>query len=187
MRIGVDLDGVIFDSEQMFRSLADTYDKAIGGQGLVCPNELRVSKRYGWSKEQCQKFLDMCLYDVEDIAPTLPFAVDIINLLSSFGHEFVAITSRFRPKEIEITERRMKELGFAICEEQDIDIMIDDYYHNVDEVASAGITCIHLVPPPLKEVHKDNVFVCRNWGEIYNVVQSVDLFVSTQPLYQMSK
>ena len=148
MKIGIDLDGVVFDSERIFRDMAATYDKSIGGKGLVCPDEIRVAKRHDWSGEQCQKFLDMCLYDVEDIAPLVPLAKETIKMFLEDGHEIMIVTSRCRPREIEITERRMNEEGLdfpviytrdskvPICQRYGVDVMIDDYDRNIDELSS---------------------------------------------------
>lgn len=182
MRIGVDLDGVVFNSEEMFRAWAELNDIELGGHGVSHPEELKVLQRYDWPNEECSKFLDNYLLPVLEVAPLMPLAKEVINMLRSDGHEFIAITSRFRPGEVEITERRMKEEGFDFpvvytggkkaqsCLDNKIDVMVEDFYGYVEEMADAGITCIQLVPPPIKEVHRDNVFICRNWGEIYRTI-----------------
>ena len=183
--IGIDLDGVIFNSEEMFRSWAELYDFTSDGKGILNPQELRVSKRFMWEKQKCLDFLDECLLPVLDSAPLMPLSKEMLALLQKAGHKLIAITSRHRPGEIEITSKRMKEEGFDFpvlytstgkvqtCLDNNIDIMIDDFHGYIDEVSSAGITCIQLIPGELKEVQKENVHICRNWGEIFKTVQEL--------------
>ena len=115
----------------------------------------------------------------------MPLSKEMLALLQTAGHKLIAITSRYRPGEIEITSKRMKEEGFDFpvlytstgkvqtCLDNKIDIMIDDFHGYIDEVSSAGITCIQLIPGELKEVQKENVYICRNWGEIFKTVQEL--------------
>ena len=57
MKIGVDLDGVVFDSEKEFRVLSELYDMLELKQNSKIDNrEMLFEKRFAWSKEQSDEF-----------------------------------------------------------------------------------------------------------------------------------
>lgn len=58
MRIGIDLDGVIFDTERAFRVASEIYETLTLKQNTIKDNkELTCQKRYDWSEEVVQDFL----------------------------------------------------------------------------------------------------------------------------------
>ena len=57
MRIGIDLDGVIFDSEKEFRVYSELYDMLDLKQNSKINNqELKFQDRFNWSKEEIEGF-----------------------------------------------------------------------------------------------------------------------------------
>ena len=58
MKIGIDLDGVVFDSEKEFRVYSELYDMIDLKQNSKKDNrELKFQKRFNWTEEQIQGFL----------------------------------------------------------------------------------------------------------------------------------
>ena len=58
MKIGIDLDGVVFDSEKEFRVCSELYDMIDLKQNSKKDNrELKFQKRFNWTEEQIQGFL----------------------------------------------------------------------------------------------------------------------------------
>ena len=100
MVIGIDLDGVVYQTENWFRDYSEQYNKLIGGK-VIRPDELKISDRYDWEKEDLWQFLNDCFYEVEQNAPLYPKAKEIIDKLKK-DNKFVFITNRGRISEEEI-------------------------------------------------------------------------------------
>ena len=59
MKIGVDLDGVIFDTEKLYRVLAELYDVLeLKRNSIIDEKELRFQSRYSWSKQEQENFIN---------------------------------------------------------------------------------------------------------------------------------
>lgn len=53
MKIGIDLDGVVIDSEQTFRTYEEIFDvDTLKGNNLINKEEPKFQARYNWSEEQ---------------------------------------------------------------------------------------------------------------------------------------
>lgn len=182
MNIGIDFDGVLFDSETMLRSTAAIFNSQIGGKAMSNPEELRAYKRYAWTKEIEDKFLSENLLNIFKKAPIMIHAKEVISLLQQQGHKVYAITNRGYnfAEEIEITNNRLKEENIdfekiiytendklEVCKQLNIDLMIDDLYDAVDKISNAGIKCLYYRDLVLKFCTNENVKEVRNWGEIY--------------------
>ena len=58
MKIGIDLDGVVFNSEKEFRVYSELYDMIDLKQNSKKDNrELKFQKRFNWTEEEIQGFL----------------------------------------------------------------------------------------------------------------------------------
>ena len=59
MKIGIDLDGVVFDSETTFRTYDEIFDvDVLKENNLVDREEPKFQARYNWTKEQEQQFIN---------------------------------------------------------------------------------------------------------------------------------
>ena len=59
MKIGIDLDGVVFDSETTFRTYEEIFDvDVLKENNLVDREEPKFQARYNWTKEQEQEFIN---------------------------------------------------------------------------------------------------------------------------------
>ena len=59
MKIGIDLDGVVFDSETTFRTYEEIFDiNTLKGNNLIDIEEPKFQSRYNWTKEQEQQFIE---------------------------------------------------------------------------------------------------------------------------------
>ena len=59
MKIGIDLDGVVFDSETTFRTYEEIFDvDVLKENNLVDREEPKFQARYNWAKEQEQEFIN---------------------------------------------------------------------------------------------------------------------------------
>ncbi len=58
MRIGIDLDGVVIDSERQFRNATELYNlNVLKKNYLKDPTALNIEERYDWTKEEVYKFM----------------------------------------------------------------------------------------------------------------------------------
>lgn len=59
MKIGIDLDGVVFDSEKLYRVYTELYDMIELGKNSKKDNrELKFQDRFDWTDEEKDNFLD---------------------------------------------------------------------------------------------------------------------------------
>lgn len=190
MNIGIDMDGVVFDSEKHFYEYAEFFDKKIGGGGIKNIGELKARSRYEWSHEDADKFFEECCVPCEEKAGFTPNAIEVLNKLKKDGHKLIGITARgfYYPIEIEITERKLKEAGFYLdkiyykqlskvnaCIENKIDIMIDDNFKIISEIIESKIPCIYFKwRDTLKDFNSPLVTAVKSWDEVYKIIRTFD-------------
>ena len=182
MNIGIDIDGVILDTENWFRSMSYIYDEYINGGGVVEPSAVKIQKRMAWSSEQFDEFVNDCMYYGMEHAPMMPCCKFVLEKLKEMGHRLVVITARGinEEREIELAQATLEKYGLTFdkvyynnpnklpaCIEEKIDYMIDDSSDNVRYLSDAGIKCLYFRDFGSVEVNNDNVTEVANWGEIY--------------------
>lgn len=190
MNIGIDFDGVLFDTETMFRAYSEIYNLQINGGEMIAPEELKLQKRYNWTQKQISKFFNKYLVEIQETAPVMPCAKIVLDILSK-KHNLYAITSRgdINEKEIEITNKRLETEKIVfndiiykagnkldICKKYNIDLMIDDLYDNVEFLSNNGIKCLYYRDIVLKFLNNKNVKEVRNWGDILKEVTLMEKY-----------
>ena len=86
MKIGIDLDGVVFNTEILWTVYAELYDTLeLKRNSMVSPDEARVQEMYNWSKEEEQKYFDKYVY-VNDF-DLVPGAKRVLDILHNDGIE----------------------------------------------------------------------------------------------------
>lgn len=189
MKIGIDLDGVIFDSEKEFRVYSELYDMIDLKQNSKTDNKkLRFQDRFQWSKEELDGFLNKYHKQIIVESNFMPGVKRVLNLLKKDGHTLILITARggINKNMIKITEDRLKENDMDIfdryywatenkdevCKKENIDIMIDDYLKNCESTAKLNIKTIYLKDAPSYDLNQtENIKVLYNWGEIYRYIK----------------
>ena len=192
MKIGIDLDGVIFDSERIIRVCAELYDVSELHQNNVIDNrEVKFQDRYNWSQDIKNDFISKYLtYSIEE-AKLIPGAKEVTKILKKEGHESIVISTRGNPhkEQIEITEDVLKKnnmyifdkylLGIEnkrkVCLDEKIDLMIEDSNINCKEISEARIKTLYFKDAPNFEM-QDNEFLktVYNWGEVYRYIKEVE-------------
>lgn len=182
MNIGIDLDGVVFDTESAFRSYSQIYDLKIHGQGVVASEELLAQKRFNWTSDNTRNFFKECLSSVHTTAPVFPYARAVLKAIAK-RHKIIAITNRgnLDPYEIEISNKRLEQEDIKFdqivyhasnklntCRELGIDLMIDDLCDTISTLAVNGFKCFYFRDTVLKNCKHANITEVRNWGDIAN-------------------
>ena len=187
MNIGVDLDGVVFDTESHFRAYADHFNYLYNNYEFLDKLAPRLQKRYNWNEDLKQKFFDEYLLRVHLESPLCPLAKEILATLRAQGHKLIAITNRGNvdPREVEITHQRCEKDGIKfdklhffqenklpICQEEKIDIMLEDYYDNVKQLSENGIPCIYF-RYFYEKCDNPNVYEVQSWGQVLPTIDEI--------------
>ena len=198
MRIGIDLDGVVFDSEKDFRIYQELYDfYELEGKSIKNEKEVRLQERFNWTDEVINNFLDRYYVQVVKEANYMPGAKMIIRKLKEGGHELIIVTARGgnTPDIIELTEERLERDNMNIfdkacygivdkaeeCKKENIDLMIDDSNVNCKNTSSKNIKTIYLKDAPSYEMEENEYLkVLYNWGEIYRYIKEMENLISIQ-------
>ena len=192
MKIGVDVDGVIINSDESIRVHAELFDlfnsKDKGIQvkeGIVLAEEM-----YDWSEEERKEFITKRLHEAIYNAPYVPGAIKILKKLKEDGHELILITARgtLIPELKEETEQRIKESGLEFTKKyykqnrkvdialaEDIDVMIDDRASICKAMSDNKIHGLYLrdINRPIFE-ENEYFHEVNNWGEIYRFIYNLN-------------
>jgi len=190
MKIGIDLDGVVINSENLFRTYEEIYDiEFLKGNNLINREEPKFQERYNWSKEQEKDFAKKYFLEVSKSSDLMPGFKLIYNKLKKQGHEFVVITARGQMvKEMKddairlLNENNIKFDKYywgikdkvEICKKEKIELMIDDDYKIIEELINNNIKTLYVREANLKKI-EDNEYVkeVNNWGEIYRSILEI--------------
>ena len=188
MRIGIDLDGVVFNSENYNASFIElTYMDKIVDSELNFKSS-STKKRYNIPDADFDALLKVYEESVSK-SPLMPFVKEAFGYLKSQGHELYIITARGRisKKHVSLTKRRLvkeriKADGYCFsqldkantCKMLGIDIMIDDDYNVVESVAKSGIKCFQFVSDRMFLVKNKNAEPVYNWGEICRKIKIIE-------------
>lgn len=191
MRIGIDLDGVIFDSEKLYRIYSELYDiQDLKRNSLIDNKQVKFEKRYSWNQDETNGFVKKYHRKITEVSNFMPGAKDIIPLLKEEGHTLIVITARGKLNKdlIPITIQRLKDNDLdifekyywgtenkeEICKQEKIDLMIDDSNINCEKLARDHIHTIYLKDAPSFDIEENEYLkVLYNWGEIYRYIEQL--------------
>lgn len=192
MKIGIDLDGVVFDSEKEYRVYTELYDMLDLGKNTKRENrEIKFQKRFNWSKEEIDGFVKKYHKQIVTEANFMPGVKRVLNMLKNDGHTLILVTARgsVNKEMIKITEKIFNENEMDIfdkyywatenkdevCIKENIDIMIDDSYEKCKSTADAKIKTIYLKDAPSYDMEENEYLkVLYNWGEIYRYINEIE-------------
>lgn len=191
MRIGIDLDGVVFDSEKEYRVYSELYDMIDLKQNSKTDNRnLTFQDRFNWTPEQIDGFLKKYHKQITLKSNYMPGAKTVLKMLKEDGHCLILVTARgtLNKDMIELTEERLKQEGMdifdqyfwavknkaEICSKEKIDIMIDDSIKHIKCIADLKIKTIYLKDAPSYDLEENEYTkVLYNWGEIYRYLKGI--------------
>lgn len=187
MKIGIDLDGVVIDSEKGLKTCAEIFDcDVLKGNNLMSPEEWSVQDRYAWSEEQKHEFLQKYLLENSKESHLMAGFKQVYRLLKD-EHEFVAITARggYVKEMKEDALRILQEDGIAfdkyywrvenkleICQKEKVDLMIDDNWRIVKTLAENKIKTLYFRDMSLVKL-QENEYIkeVNDWGEVYRYLK----------------
>ena len=185
MKIGIDLDGVIFDSEKDYRVYSELYDLLDLHKNSKKDNrEIKFQQRFDWNEEEINGFIKKYHSKITVESNFMPGVKTVLPMIKNDGNKLYLITARGRINKemIPITLQRLEKNGLDvfekyywatenkedICKKENIDIMIDDSYQKCKNVANAHIQTIYLKDAPSYDLEENEyIHILYNWGEIY--------------------
>ncbi len=188
MKIGIDLDGVVIDSETTFRTYEEIFDiDILKGNNLINRKEPKFQSRYNWTSNQEKEFIEKYFLKVSRESGLMSGFIAIYDLLEKQGHEFVVITARGGyVKEMKddairlLEENNIKfdkyywnvEDKLEICKKEKVDIMIDDDWNIIKKIAENKIRTLYFRDTNLM-ILEENKYIkeVNNWGEIYRYIK----------------
>lgn len=178
-KIALDLDGVVFDSENLYRVYTEMYDTDYHKKNTIIDNTQRIfQKRYNWTEEEFKEFYDENAKTVLNDADFMTGAVLVLNKLKE-KFELIVVTSR-NDFETNIAKEKFKLIGFENIKifnnehhkiekllEENVRYMIDDDDIICRNASDNGICALYFKNNASNRIEKDNVINVNNWGEIY--------------------
>ena len=188
LKIGLDLDGVVLDSETTFRTYEEIFDIEKNRNTLIDREEPKFQHRYNWSKEEEQEFIEKYMMEVSKNSELMSGFKKVYELLKG-KVEFIVITARggFIKEMKDDAERVLNESNIVfdkyywmqndkqdICLKENIDIMIDDDYRIIEKVSGNKIKTLYFRDTNLKKL-EENEYIkeVNNWGDIYRYIINI--------------
>lgn len=187
MKIGIDLDGVVFNSEALWAVYGELYDCIeLKRNSILRTEEPRVDKMYDWSEEETNNYLNRYI-GIENF-DLMPGAKEVIDLLRKDGHELILVTARGSKNLLhdnkDVAEAKLKQYNIKfdkycwgqtekvdICKKENIDYMIDDNYHICEAMNKENIGVIYFHSINRKHINLEGKFKeVTHWGEIYRFI-----------------
>ena len=190
MKIGIDLDGVVIDSETTFRTYAEIFDiDVLKGNHLINKEEPKFQARYNWTNEQEKEFIEKYFLIVSKESNLMSGFIGIYKLLKEQGHEFVVITARggfvkeMKDDAIRLLEENNIKFDkyywnvddkLEICKNEKVDIMIDDDWKIIKRLADNEVKTLYFRDTNLMKM-EENQYIkeVNNWGEIYRYIKEM--------------
>ncbi len=190
MKIGLDLDGVVIDSEKTIRTYLELYAiDELNGKNIENREEPKMHDRYNFTKEEEEKFIDKYILKCSQESNLMSGFKVVYDKLKKQGHEFVVITARggyteeMKTDAIRILNEGNIDLKnfywhtsnkLEACKKEDVDIMIDDDWRIIDNLSKNGIRTLYFRDTNMKKM-EENEYVkeVNNWGDIYREIMNM--------------
>ncbi len=192
MKIGIDLDGVVIDSETTFRTYEEIFDiDILRGNNLINKEEPKFQARYNWTNEQEKEFIERYFLTVSKESNLMSGFIGVYNLLKNQGHKFVVITARggfvkeMKDDAIRLLEENNIKFNkyywkvedkLEICKSEKVDIMIDDDWKIIKKLADNHVKTLYFRDTNLTKL-EENEYIkeVNNWGEIYRYIKEMEI------------
>ncbi len=192
IKIGVDLDGVVFDSETTFRVYEEIFDIDKNQNKLTDRSEAKYQQRYSWNEEE-QKEFEKYWREISQSSGLMSGFKKVYQRLKEDGVELIAITARGlngSGNEFQFMEddakRILAENGIVfdkyywkqkdkleVCLKENVDYMIDDDYRIISKIADHKIRTMYFRDTGIKKL-EENEYIkeVNNWGDVYRIIHN---------------
>ena len=191
MNIGVDIDGVIIDFQDRIRVYSEWYDlEVLIKNGVKKKDEIKVWRRYNWTKEEVDDFINSTFYKVAKESMVIPFAEKVLSRLKEENNKIIIITTRgdfAGEKMINLAKEQLEKANIKydkiywntpnkveVCKNEKIDFMIDDYADICEKLVEAKVRTIYFRAKDNRKL-EENYYLkeVSNWPEIYRYLKEI--------------
>ena len=189
MRIGIDIDGVILDSERVLSFYADYYAQFDLGKKKMRNDSVFIERNYDFTEEEADEFFARYFDYVTSTCSFVPGAKEILKKLEDDGNELYVVTMRgaFNDREIKFCDPRLDELGVnfkervwglkdksTACMGFNLDFMIEDNPEHIKKLLNTNTKIIQFKESEtgVQTIDSPNVFVARNWMDVYRIIKN---------------
>ncbi len=189
MRIGIDIDNVISNFNDILFDKFSKHDKTLRNKGVIDKEKYITHGMFDWSNDEIKSFYNSI---IEDVAINLDLIKDskkYIDKLKEDGHKIIIITGRdngeygdpynmtvkwLNKHQIHYDKLILTHSGkydkYIECKNNDIDIFIDDSEIMCKQCVENGVHTLLFDTP----YNKNNCTITRvnNWEEIYSYINN---------------
>ena len=188
MKIGVDIDGVILDSERPLRFYADFWSTFVLGKERLKSTEVSQELNFDWNTDEINEFYAKYFDDITKNSHIVVGAKEILKKLKDEGHELFIVTLRgyYREEEKIIATEKLNQLGVDFdgvywsvknkrqkCEDLGLDVMIDDSPSNASQFEGSKVKVLYFKESPVRDVVFPNVTKVNCWMDIYREIKKL--------------
>ena len=183
MKIGIDLDGVIFDTERVYRFYSDIWDLEHHGFNNILDNSSPTfQQRFNWTDAEIDEFYGKYANKVLKNTGLNPGVKETLIYLRSLGYELYVISMRgfYNKEEIDITLDLFKKEGLDLFTEcifetndkrkivldKKIDYVIDDNIDICNSVSDIS-KAIYFKGVYAADSNDSNIVTVHSWQDIY--------------------
>ena len=192
MKVAIDIDGTIYDTEKYFRVQAELFDiDVLQKNSLINRGALWANNRDSWNEDENKEFMGT-LQDITRKSNLIPGSKEVINKFQNMGIETIVVTAR-GSVGFDNFEEMMKDIEDKLdhdnlhfdkifwknldkvdtCLRENVDFLIDDSPEVCKRTSSAGVNTIYLRDAGIEKIEpNEHLFEAANWGEIYRIVSN---------------
>lgn len=179
-KLALDLDGVVFDSENLYRVYTEMYDVDVKKSNNIINNSERTfQKRYNWDENEYSSFYNNysktilenanIMTGAEIVIPKLTKYFDIIIVTARSDEEMKYAYEKFKKVNLNMVtvyNNEHKKIGKFI--EEKVDYIIDDDSAICVNASNNNIHALYFKNNASDKL-EENEYIknVNNWGEIY--------------------
>lgn len=192
MRIGLDIDNVILNTDDVLLEAFKREDENKRNKGIINKDaDYFMSGMFDWTKDEVNSFLNENMEILAKNLAPIKNAKKYMDLLLEDGHELYLVSNRAYPQykdAFKTTEENLKKNNINYTKlfltetndkskevlENNIDIFIDDRASNCMKLMEHGISCILF-----RTIYERRIFSnldsVSTWAELYNKIRSYSI------------
>ena len=189
MRLGIDIDNVLSNFNDVLLKDYLEYDKELRNNGII-NKDVYIRKMFDWSEDEEKNYYKNNIERIAQDFTPIKDCSKYIKELRNAGHSIYIISGRdngeysdpytmtiewLKKYDIEydkliLTDAYKHQEKADYCIENNIDIMIDDSIHVCEKCAENNIECILFETPYNKKENRFNKV--SNWQELYEFISN---------------